>query len=295
MKKMAKKLLTACLVCAMALTMLAPAPVEAATTTKSMTMYVGEAFSVTNYLYKVTKVSSTKKSVVKATKNSSDKKYADIYAKKAGKATVTIKTSGGTTKYNITVKKSGLTATLKDLGNGNVLLSVKNKSKQTFDDVEITYTLNDSSGNEVAKDKVTVDDVAAGKTAYAMLYYSTYTYSDVDVSQSTTKVTSLFHQVNYTYTNRTSSVTVTDKTADGDEKITLFMKNKTKADVYVNVNNYIFLYDANDTLLYVKRSYKSLKKGASDTVEVSLPYIGSGVTVDHYEIKTVAYSKAYKG
>lgn len=283
MKKWMKKLLTLCLALTMVVSVIAPVTAEAKTRTKSITLYKGEAIYVTDYS-KVKSASSSKKSVVKVAKDKKDNTHTNVYALKAGKSTVTVKTKYGTTKYVITVKNTNFTVELKDMGSGNVLLCVKNNTKQTFDEIAITYSLKDEAGNVFDKDTVTIYDSVPGKWNYKIIYYSSYTYS-ADVAQSSGKVVALSHNPLRKYTNQSSKVKVSSK-EDGD-KLVLKTSNKSKSDV--SGYNYILFYDESGRIIDMKSDLIYLKAGAMNSSSVSLPYEG----YDHYEVQTAAYSKSY--
>ena len=90
MKKLGKKLMTLVVALAMIATVIPVVNAEAATT-KKVTMYVGEAFYTYVSGQKVKSVSSSDKNVVKASKDSDYKRQVNFTAKKAGKATITVK------------------------------------------------------------------------------------------------------------------------------------------------------------------------------------------------------------
>lgn len=286
MKKWMKKLLTLCLAAAMVVTALVPVTAEAATKTKSLTLYKGEAFYITDYS-KVKSVSSSKKSVVKVAKDKENNTHANIFALKSGKATVTIKTGYGTKKYVITVKNPSFSVKLKDMGDGNVLLCVKNNTKQTFEDVEVQYTLKDADGNPCQSEVEKLHDVVAGKSVYKTIYYSTYSLS-VDFSKSSAKVVSVFHNPNYKYTNQSSKVTT--KVKENGDKLAITSKNPSKS-VSISGANYVLFYDESGKIIYESTDYFYLSKGAVDTSSIYAP---SSLSYDHYVVKTVAYSSKSK-
>lgn len=281
MKKWIQKMLTLCLAAAMIVTAFAPVTTEAKT--KSMTLYKGEKIYYTNFS-KVTGVSSSKKSVVAIAKDKKQDSHANITAKKTGKSTVTIKTKGGTVKYVVTVKPLSFTVKVKDMGNGNALLCIKNNTKQTFEQIAITYYLRDAAGNVFDKDTVTLYDSVAGKWCYRTVYYSSYTYS-MDAAQSSAKVVGVSHDPGHKYTNQTSKIAVSSKVS-GDQ---LVIKTKNKSKSYVNGYNYILFYDAAGQIIEMRTDSIYLKAGALNSSSISLPYNG----YDHYEIKTAAYSESY--
>ena len=148
MNKLTKRVLSVFLALAMIVTILPPVTAQAATKTEKMTLYKGEI--VKNYVYGTLKsVSSSKKAVATVKKDSGN---AVITAKKPGKATISIKTNRGTFKYAVTVKKLDVTATLSDMGNGNMLLTVKNNTKQTFTYVSVDYVIKNDQGETIKTD-----------------------------------------------------------------------------------------------------------------------------------------------
>ena len=183
MSKAMKRVVTVCLALAMAVTLLAPVTAQAAAKTENVTLYKGEVLK--SYVFGTIKsVSSSKKSVVSVKKDGSN---AAMTAKKTGKATVSIKTNRGTYKYVVTVKKLDVTAKLSDMGEGYMLLTVKNNTKQTFTDVVVDYVIKNDQGETVKTDRKIVSGVVAGKTVYAYVYYDNYSYT-VDETKCSAKV-----------------------------------------------------------------------------------------------------------
>ena len=283
MNKVLKRVITACLTLALFVTVLSPVVAEAATKTRSLTLYKGEAIYVTDY-NKVKSVSSSKKSVVSVAKDKKNNKNANITAKKTGKATVTVKTAAGTYKYNITVKKLDVSVTMTDMGAGYILLTVKNNTKQTFTGVAVEYSLKDESGSEVAHDVEKLYDVVAGKTAYKTLYYSSYSYTP-DLTQCSAKAVAAERNPSYSYKNQTSNFSVKYELNDGKIVFTLSNKSKTTA---INGKVYALCYDANDNVIGLVSTSAYLKGGAKDTTS---RLVSTGT--DHVKIVSSAYSYHY--
>ncbi len=138
MKKVMKRVITACLAFAMILALVTPASVEAATKNESLTLYKGETY--TWYLTGVkslSSASSTKKAVATVKANKSKKQYT-ISAKKAGTSVVTIKGKdyyGHTQslKIKVTVAEPKFDLKLQKLDGNYILISLKNNTKATFD------------------------------------------------------------------------------------------------------------------------------------------------------------------
>ncbi|MCR4956375.1 MAG: hypothetical protein K6A30_06800 [Lachnospiraceae bacterium] len=273
-----------------------PAMPSKAASTRSVTLYVGEAIYYTNY-NKVRSTKSSKKSVASVSKDSSNNTHANIRAKKAGKATLTIRTTAGTQKIKVTVKKLNVTASLKDLGNGYVMITVKNHTKQIFESLTVGYALTDTSGNIVLKDTVNVYNVLPGKTSYTKVYYNQRAYS-LNINTSAAVVghsTYGSRSINYKYTNRSSKVkaSVTDRTSDSSSiSFNVTTKNKTSASV--SGSNYILLYDASNNVIGVENRSFYLRSHATDTTKITI-YTSTYKNYDHYKILTRAYSKKYKG
>lgn len=293
MKQTMKKLVTFCLAVVMIITLLPAVPTKAATKTENLTLYVGEAIYVTNY-YDVTKVTSSNKKVLAAAKDKENKSHANLTAKKAGTSNVTITTKRGTMKYKVTVKKLSFDVKLTQLSEGEVLVSVKNNTKQTFDYAYVTYTLKGEDGAVLEKDKKMVDNLLPGKTSYAKIMYSTYDFT-IDIDQCSGKITEVDRSISAKYTDRSSKVSITD-TMDMDVNpgyatLTLKLKNKVSSSVSGTV--YIMLYDSGDKLIGVRPLSIFLKGSAVNTETVKIDTQYSYPTYDHYKLATRAYSKDY--
>ena len=293
MKKLVKRVVTVCLAVVMMLAAVAPnAPVtaQAATKTKSLTLYKGESGYLSAVGGEVKSVSSNKKSVVSVSK---DKKYnyqVNFKAKKTGKATVTIKTSRGTIKYAMTVKKLDVTCKLTDMGNGYLLLSLKNNTKQTFTGVGVQYELKNEFGETVVKNETIVSDAVAGKTVYDKIYYDNYSYN-VDVSKCSVKAVADNRSLSCKYKNESSKVSksITEDTdANGNIKLTVKSKNTLKKE-QVRGYHYILIYNTDGQVVDLKTVYFSLKAGAVDTDTTTI-YSGD---YSKYKVATVAYTTIY--
>ena len=290
MKKVMKRVITACLDFAMILALVTPASVEAATKNESLTLYKGETY--TWYLTGVkslSSASSTKKAVATVKANKSKKQYT-ISAKKAGTSVVTIKGKdyyGHTQslKIKVTVAEPKFDLKLQKLDGNYILIRVKNNTKATFDRLAVRYSLKNSSGSEVAAKDEIVYRVMSGKTAYESIYVSSA--ADVDISQSSVKITAFDRNPEQKYKvlgKDKLSVTVTDEQVS-DSSISFKLKKVNKTSQYVYGEIYIISYDANGTIIDVSTSSlyldKKETKTTSETVSKS-PY--SHPNFDHYEI-----------
>ena len=238
MKKVMKRVITACLAFAMILALVTPASVEAATKNESLTLYKGETY--TWYLTGVkslSSASSTKKAVATVKANKSKKQYT-ISAKKAGTSVVTIKGKdyyGHTQslKIKVTVAEPKFDLKLQKLDGNYILISLKNNTKATFDRIAVKYSLKDSSGSELAAKEEKVYRVMSGKTAYERIYVASA--ADVDISQSSVKITGFDRNPDQKYKvlgKDKLSVTVTDEQAS-DTRITFNWKRKNKTTIVI--------------------------------------------------------------
>lgn len=291
MKKLMKRVATACLALAMAVTLLAPVTTaQAATKTEKVTLYKGETLK-SFVLGTVKSVSSSKKSVVTAKKESGN---AVMTAKKTGKATVSIKTNRGTYKYAVTVKKLDITTTLSDMGGGYMLLTVKNNTKQTFTQVAVDYVIKNDQGATVKTDRKVVSGVVAGKTVYDTIYYDNYSYT-VDETKCSAKAVADDRSLTAKYRNVASKVktTVDEDTSEADTlKLTFKSKNTQKKDS-ANIEHYVLIYNAMDQVIGLRTVSFYLKAGKMDSRDLKLDTKYGYKDYDHYKVVTVAYSYSY--
>jgi hypothetical protein len=273
----------------------APTAVYAATT-ESLTMYVGETFSYSLYTTTITKVTSSDKTIVKASKDSSLSYSLNLVAKKKGTATITIKYKdikgkSQSTKLKVTVKKASIACKMEPLADGKVLFTLKNKSDQTFDKAYIKYDLKDSEGDTVkSEEDVYVTDLVAGKTAYYEVYVGKD--ADIDYSASTVSVTALNHDPNYTYKVCTSkNITIAAKNETEDEKkVTFKIKQKNATSQTLDGKYYILIYDADNNIIGMDdySIYLTKKETKTASYETSI-YKSTYPTYDHYKIVVNAY------
>ena len=287
MKQTMKRLVTFGLAVAMTAVLLPATVVHAAT--KSVTMYKGEAFYYTDY-GKVSKASSSNSKVVKVAKDKENERHTNLTAKSTGKATATIKTSYGTTKLNITVKKLDFTAKAVSIAGGYVTLSVKNKTSQTFDKIEVSYTFKDANGEIVKQDTELVSRIPAKKTVYTGIYVGSSQAELLDLASCTAKVTAVAHDPSYLYKDVSSKVkaTIKDETDNGNN-ITFSVTTKNTTSQRVTGYNYIMIYDANGTLIGVDKMSIYLDKKATNTSTSGYISKYSYPDYDHFKIVTQAY------
>jgi len=284
-KQMMKRVLAVCL--AVAFAALLPATVAEAAT-KSITMYKGESFYFTDY-GKVTKASSSNSKVVKAAKDKENERHTNLTAKKTGKATVTIKSSYGTTKLKITVKKLDLSAKVLSITGGNVILEIKNKTAQTFDTILVDYAFKDIDGDVIKQDTEKIYRVPAKKTVYESIYVGQQAEL-LDLDSCRAKVSAAEHNPGYIYKDASSKVkaTVKDETDNGSNvSFSLTTKNNTSQSV--TGYNYVMIYDANDTLIGVDKMSIYLDKKATNTSTSGYISKYTYPAYDHFKIVTQAY------
>jgi hypothetical protein len=263
----------------------------------SLTMYVGETYTAST-AYTIKSVSSGKKSVASAAKIKSYSNRVGIVAKKAGKTKVKIRTKGGTDTYNITVKKVKITGELTDLGNGNILLAVKNSTSQTFDSVVMGYTLKDALGTVLEKKTVTVSNVVSGETVYKKIKYEGA--AEYDIAQCSSKVVSEQKTWFAKYKKAASSVAVSvadERNAEnGSINFTIETKNKLKKQ-FVKGNVYIFIYanDENGSQTLIDVDSKSFNLSAAKKKSFTLKNIYTGIDINSitYTYSTVSYYYTY--
>jgi hypothetical protein len=292
-KQITKRLVGMALALAVLLTML-PVNVQAAAKSQSITLYKGEAIYFTDY-GTVSKVSSSNKKVIKAAKDSDNERHANLTAKATGKSTVTVKTSYGTTKLKVTVKKLDFTVKLVNVAGGNVIFSVKNNTAQTFDTVTFTYTLVDEAGDVIVQDTKKLYDCLAKKTAWCSIYVGSSKAELLDAGGCSGKVTAVDHSPNYTYKDVSSKVkaTVRDE-EETDEQISFKVTTKNTTSQSVSGYNYILYYDAQDQLIDVNTVSLYLTSKATDTSSTRTAYKNLLPDYDHYKIVTQAYYRTSK-
>ncbi|SFQ47129.1 hypothetical protein SAMN02910358_02320 [Lachnospiraceae bacterium XBB1006] len=285
-----KRIAAAFLAIVMVITLIPATPANAASK-KKLTMFVGESFYVTNYT-KVKSVKTSKKSVVKVKKDRSANYKAILIAKKAGKATVTVRTQRGTMKYAVTVKKLNFKVSAKNLGNGNVLLTVTNKTKQIFDSVKVRYTVKDSNGNVIARESVNVYSLIPGKASYAKAYFTLG--SGVTVSSCTGGVISVERYPNRAYKNRSSKVNVKAINEQNNGSEVSFQINAVNnSSARVSGNAFILVEDAANNIIDVMSYSIYLQEHAVDSSITKRIYKNLCPDYDHYKIVVRAYSSTY--
>lgn len=289
MKKLLKKLTCVALLFAMVVTLL-PTNLQAATAKKSITLYKGEGIYYTDY-GTVKSVKSSNSKVVKAAK---DKQYdyrANMVAKKAGKATVSVSTKYGSAKIAVTVKNAKFTPKLVRTHGGYILVSVKNENKDTFDKAEIKYTIKNTDGEVIASKTEPVYDLLAGKVAYVNIYVGSDNIENVDLSNSAVKVTGFERSIGYIYKDVSSKVKCTAKiTEEKENSISFDIVEKNTLNAAVDGRVYAMIYDANDKLIGVEEYSLYLDKKETKTVNYGYISKYDYPEYDHMELVVRAYT-----
>lgn len=229
-----------------------PAVKAEAAQTHKMTLYVGETLEESIYGTTVKSVKSSKKSVVSGKKSSTLRFKAEMEAKKAGKATVTVKTTGGTYKFDITVKKLKCDFDIQLLPSGAVMLKTTNNTNTVFDTVAVRYTLKNVNGETIESDTAHVRAVIPGQTAYTQISsLSTAKREGFDAASSTVEVIGDERNLSYTYKYSPDSLKVTNKTASqtSESQVSVDFKYKNTSSKDHNGQVIFLFYDDNGELI----------------------------------------------
>lgn len=281
--KTGKKITALFLALALLVTLIPPTAAKAATRTQSDTLLVGEVVNYTPFLGTIKSVATNKKAV--ATVKKKDGK-AVVTAKKAGKAVITIKTTRGTNKIKLTIKKANFTCKLAELTSGYVLLSVKNNTSVYVDSATVAYTLKTPEGEVIEQKTCYVSDLMPNKTGYAKIYYNSYSFA-VSIENSSAKVQSQTRSLSAKYTSRisTTKVTVTEEDT-ASQKMYIKVQNTYSGAIRGSVD--FLFYDENGKAIYLitKSLYLNGKAITSDSLTIPVDYAS-------YKMVVRAYSKTF--
>ncbi|MEE3467360.1 MAG: hypothetical protein VZQ83_02860 [Eubacterium sp.] len=209
------------------------APQAAARTeTKKLTMIVGEKYGYKAIIGRFTSASTSKKSVVKVKKTSAAVTFT---AKKAGKATVTARMTGGTVyRFVITVKKLkiqakysiGVTQGYSNI-TSNIVFEFTNKTGVFLPSATFNVSLINAAGEVVKTEKILASDLVQGTKVYRWTsYYGADAIVNVKVAK---KVDVSSHNPTAKYLNMTKKVNVS--VSDNGSSYSVRFKNKTKKSV----------------------------------------------------------------
>ena len=249
--------------------------VEAASA-KNVTMYVGESVDLGYTNSEIKNLKTTNKKVVKkgTFKSSSNYKHSYIEAKKTGKATVTFKRFRKTYTFNIKVKKAKFNATAQQIGRtSRILITIQNKTKQTFENVNVQYTVRNASGTIVAVQNEAVRDVQAKSTAYLEVYSGVSSEVYEAGITCTATVTPDFHQLTGKYTNVSNKIQITNEAKNGKNVDITYMNNNTKTS-YTDGCIYVIFYDAAGQVAGFDYTTLYIDKGTTNTRTFYGPYDG---------------------
>lgn len=259
-----------------------PAASVAEAASQNLTLYVGEKYDIVS----AKSVKSNKKNIVKTgTDKSSGYVQHYMIAKKAGKAVVSVKSKYGnsTTKYNVTVKKNPVKATMSMTGYKypEVLITLKNSSSQIFETATVKYTLKKADGSVYEEKEINVYNVMPKKSAYKTI--SLTSSADFDLSVSDVKVTGVYHNPNRKYVDATSKVKLSteDTTAAKEVESSLTCKNSVNKSVSGTV--YYLLKNSSDEIIGVTSYSQYLQKKATETNTHSI-YVDMYPGFDHYDM-----------
>lgn len=281
--KARKRIVALVLSLALLVTLMPQAAVQAATKTQSETLLVGEVVEYSPILGTIKSVSTSKKTVATVKKKNGK---AVVTAKKAGSAVITIKSTRGTNKVKLTIKKADISCNLKLLPDGYVLVSVKNNTSIFMDYATVAYTLKNPEGEVIEQKTCTVSDLIPKKTAYTKVYYNNYNFT-VSLENSSAKVESHSRSLSAKYKSRVSATKVTVTEEDtASQKLSFKVQNTYSGSISGTID--FLFYDENGNITY--HTYRSIflkgKEVTSNSVSTPAEYAS-------YKTVIRTYSKTY--
>ena len=271
-----------------------PEKAKASNKTEKVTLLKGEKYKISILIGgNITSAKSSKKSVLAVKRDGS---YAVVCtAKKAGKSTVTIRTSrGGTKKYVFTVKNAKIDCNLVSLAvtqsssgkyNSIAAFQIVNKSGVYIPSAKIAYSLTGDAGMVLESDAFTVSDLLPGATIYKTVDYS---FKDAPIVSATAKMEDFSrYSAETKYLNMSSKINVTQTAGDlASGSMSFTMKNTTKKTV--SGESDVIFKDAAGNIIYVRGMSFYLKSKGVATTDVT--YIPDGAVT--YQVVTRAYARA---
>ncbi len=240
---------------------------DAATKTNKLTLINGEKISLTPIGGTLTKVTTSKKSVVAVKKQ---KGKAILSAKKKGKAKIVIKTNRGSSTYNVSVVGKKFDVKFAPLNDNYCIVSFKNNTSVYFEHVKINVTFRDVNGNVLSNYTETLYEVGAKKKAISDCYYN-LNYNQrgmVDLSKTTYTVD--WFRTDYRY-QRNSDCTkkVKYNVVDNGRALVITTSYPCKKNQSVYAGFSVYFYDAAGKVVGVKDFYNymySSRKSSSYTM-----------------------------
>lgn len=285
MKKSKKSFKGLALVMAMALTFgFTGITAQAQTKTSNITLLKGEKV---NYSYiglgTIKKVKTSNKKIVAAKKYQGGSR---MTAKKVGKANITVTGTNGNWIHKVTVKKPDFKVKYSSTKDGDILVSLQNKTSVYVDNFTITLIFKDSQGNQVTTKSAYMYYVGPKAKAYEIVNNPAEYYSNIDLNKTTYKIT-YNRSADATY-KKYSAVTFSDKKTSNNY-IAANAKTKYKGNGYIYIAYEVKFYDVNKNLIDVTCYTASLSKSVkSKTTEIYMPSSAAS-----YKITKRVYLKNY--
>ena len=208
----------------------------------SYTILKGEKIQITIFGTNVRSASSSKKSVLGVKKTGSNK--VNVTAKKAGKATVTVRgTNGASKSYHFTVKNPKYAWAVEGVYMENnsykVTYSVTNKSGVYLSSAKFKYHLFDANGVEIKSDEIIIFRLLPGAKCYYTV--SHYMGDGNTLGNATLTSDTYSHEFHYKYTNVSKKIKV-NKVEQNGQNLNFTIKNSTKNSVDGVID--VVFYDA---------------------------------------------------
>ena len=194
---------------------------------KKATMVAGETLNIYTIGGKLKSVKSSKKSVCSVKKSNGE---ALLTAKKAGKATITLKTTNGKIVYTITVKKNPFKVTYKQIKDGYIMVTVKNDSNVYFNSVSLSAVFCDAAGNPITQKSGSVAYLGAKQTGYVQISAS---QSGIDFSKTQVGVDKWSRYPNSKYKSYSKNVKATYGLDNGYYKLNASTNYSGKGGIHI--------------------------------------------------------------
>lgn len=228
------------------------------------------------------KVKGTKKKVKWSTKNKkiATVKKGTVKGIAKGSTTITAKVGKKKLKCKVTVNSvnpivtqppvnnelaANIEAKVDKLMSGEILYTIVNNNAEAVPNIKLSVLFNDETGASVNPDTVTIEDLAAGETAYQVYSYSAKC-KQIDTTKSTISVEVAQKSSYKKYV--TSDIRITGA-KNVDNEIVLTYVNTTVQTVFVR--GLVFYKDESGALLAVDKIVVNLSPGATEFETFSKP------------------------